>query len=80
MSRKVENWTPDPKVGGSNPLRHGIHFPYVNEHFTGIVGEAKAPPVDFPPHQCYPFIRQIKGAKGQEMPNAGFSISARGPS
>jgi hypothetical protein len=25
MSRKVEMWTPDPKVGGSNPLRHAIH-------------------------------------------------------
>ena len=24
MSRRVEKGTPDPKVGGSNPLRHAI--------------------------------------------------------
>jgi len=23
-------WTPDPKVGGSNPLRHAIHFPLIS--------------------------------------------------
>jgi hypothetical protein len=27
MSRRIEKGTPDPKVGGSNPLRHAIHFP-----------------------------------------------------
>jgi hypothetical protein len=30
MSRKVENWTPDPKVGGSNPLRHALLFPLLS--------------------------------------------------
>jgi hypothetical protein len=28
VSRRVEEGTPDPKVGGSNPLRHAIFFPY----------------------------------------------------
>jgi hypothetical protein len=27
MSRRVERWTPDPKVGGSNHLRHAMFSP-----------------------------------------------------
>jgi hypothetical protein len=29
MSRRVGNGTPDPKVGGSNPLRHALISPHI---------------------------------------------------